>query len=143
MSNHTILFPILAMVGLTLLVWLWMYVTRIYTLYKHEIDPNELRSVADEQRLLASVAGPSENLVNLFEMPVLFYLGAVTVYITGLDDPTIVSLAWIFVGFRILHSLIHCSYNHVMHRFTAYILSSVSLWGMWAFIAIHILSLNT
>ena len=131
MDSQPILYPLFAQVGLTFLVWLWMYATRIYTLQKNRIDANELRTVEDEHRLLKSVLGPSENLVNLFEMPVLFYTAAILAYVTHTDTSMLLTLAWLFVAFRALHSLIHCSYNRVMHRFTAYFISSVCLWGMW------------
>ena len=131
MQSQSILYPLFAQVGLTFLVWLWMYATRIYTLQKNHIDANELRSVEDEHRLLKSVLGPSENLVNLFEMPVLFYTACILIYVTHTGTGMMLTLAWLFVAFRALHSLIHCSYNQVMHRFTAYFISSLCLWGMW------------
>jgi len=131
MQQHPILYPLFAQVTLTLLVWLWMYATRIYTLKKNHIDANELRTVEDEHRLLKSVLGPSENLVNLFEMPVLFYVACLLAYLAHTASLALLTLAWLFVAFRALHSMIHCSYNRVMHRFTAYLISSLCLWGMW------------
>jgi hypothetical protein len=131
MNPQPILYPLFAQVGLTFLVWLWMYATRIYTLQKNDIDPNELRSVEDEHRLLKPVLGPSENLVNLSEMPVLFYVACLLAYLSHTLTDTLLTLAWLFVAFRALHSLIHCSYNRVMHRFTAYFISSLCLWGIW------------
>jgi hypothetical protein len=132
MNSQPILHPLFAQVGLTFLIWLWMSATRIHTLQKNRIDANELRTVADEHRLLKSVLGPSENLVNLFEMPVLFYTAGILAYVTHTITGTFLFLAWSFVAFRALHSLIHCSYNRVMHRFTTYFISSLCLWGMWA-----------
>jgi len=131
MPAHPILYPLFAQVSLTLLVWLWMYATRIYTLQKNRIDASELRTTEDEHRLLSSVLGPSENLFNLFEMPVLFYIACLLAYMSHTTTSVLLGLAWLFVLFRALHSMIHCSYNRVMHRFTAYILSSLCLWGMW------------
>lgn len=131
MQANPILYPLFAQVSLTLLVWLWMYTTRIYALKKNRIDANELRTTEDEHRLLSSVLGPSENLVNLFEMPVLFYVACLLAYISHSMSAVLLTLAWLFVVFRAMHSMIHCSYNRVMHRFSAYFISSLCLWGMW------------
>jgi hypothetical protein len=131
MNPHAILYPLFAQVGLTLLVWLWMHTSRAYALQTNHIDPNELLSVEDEKRLLKSVLGPSENLVNLYEMPVLFYIACLLAYLSHTLTTALFGLAWLFVAFRALHSLIHCTYNRVMHRFSAYMISSLCLWGMW------------
>jgi hypothetical protein len=51
----------------------------------------------------------------------------------------LVQLAWGFVVLRILHSVIHCSYNNVNHRFVAYALSCLFLLFMWIRLASFIL----
>lgn len=131
MNPHPILYPLFAQVTLSFLVWLWMYITRIHSLRRQGMNGSELRYVEDEQRLLKDVRGPSENLINLFELPVLFYAACLLADFHRVDGGYLVLLAWGFVGFRALHSLIHCTYNHVLQRFTVYILSSICLWGMW------------
>jgi hypothetical protein len=90
-----------------------------------------MKSPADTAALLpAETEGPSNNLKNLAELPVIFY--AVCLYLTvfGQVDAIHVYCAWAFVLLRVLHSAIHCSYNKVMHRFLAYLLSSLALWVM-------------
>jgi len=62
---------------------------------------------------------------------VLFYAGVVLAYTAGSVDSLLLGLAWAYVVLRWLHSLIHISYNRVMHRFTAYFLSSLVLWAFW------------
>ena len=70
--------------------------------------------------------------VNLFEVPVLFYVLCIAIAITGGSTPGFVAAAWTYVGLRALHSLIHVTYNHVIHRFLVYVSSTVLLFGMWA-----------
>jgi hypothetical protein len=48
-------------------------------------------------------------------------------------------LAWGFVGLRVLHSAIHCSYNRVWHRFYAYLAGGLVLWALWGVLAVGLL----
>lgn len=127
-----ILYPFLAQVSLTFFVWIWMYATRFYAMAKGGVRPQELEDLGGEHPKLKSASGPSDNLENLFELPVLFYVAAIVIRITAVEDSTFIGLAWSYVGLRALHSLVHCTCNHVMLRFTAYALSCVVLWVMWA-----------
>ena len=75
------------------------------------------------------------NLRNLFELPVLFYALCLLLMQQGLAQPVEVldvQLAWAFVGFRALHSLVQCTVNIVNARFAFYALSSIALWVMLA-----------
>jgi hypothetical protein len=59
---------------------------------------------------------------------------------TGVATGVFLALAWAFVVLRIVHSFIHCTYNRVMHRFTAYLLSSLVLWVIWVYLALQLLA---
>jgi hypothetical protein len=61
---------------------------------------------------------------------VLFYATCLYLTVFGLVDDIYVNCAWAFLIFRVLHSLIHCTYNRVKHRFAAYIISSIAVWVM-------------
>jgi len=75
----------------------------------------------------ASVTFPSDNLKNLFEIPVLFYVLAIYLFVTRRVDAGYVNAGWVFFVFRVIHSFIHCTYNTVMHRFYAYFISCLVL----------------
>ncbi|KAB7622686.1 MAPEG family protein [Alkalilimnicola sp. S0819] len=62
----------------------------------------------------------ADNFRNLFEVPVLFYALASLAVALGHVPAWLVTGAWLFVLSRIAHSLIHCSYNRVLHRFIAF-----------------------
>lgn len=133
---RSILQPVVALVFVTFGVWFYMYVLRIGHMKARKIHPEQLKLAGREaDELLKEVDGPSDNLVNLFEMPVLFYVAAFVMVVLRMADPVSLGLAWGFVGFRTLHSFIHCTYNRVMHRFFAYAISSLLLLALWVRIA--------
>jgi hypothetical protein len=136
----TIIQPVLAMVGLTFMVWCYMYFKRLRFIRIHSIDPQSVATRALGAQSLAAVSAPSDNLMNLFELPVLFYLLVVLLLITGEASQGFAIAAWAYVALRALHSLIHCTYNQVLHRFTVYAASSIMLWAMWAIFVVRLLS---
>jgi hypothetical protein len=124
-ATSPFLLPLLAMVGLTLLVWLRLYQIRLAEMKRSRIDPQRLAGSADKGLLKDTRA--SDNFMNLFEVPVLFYALVLATMQSGITDPWLLLLAWCFVALRALHSLIQCSYNRVMHRFSAYALATLAL----------------
>jgi hypothetical protein len=78
-----------------------------------------------------AVRVPNRNLMNLLEMPVLFYVVCTAFYVTGRAHPGVVSLAWAYVGLRVAHSLVHLTYNRVQHRFLLFAASNIVLMVLW------------
>jgi hypothetical protein len=140
MSFNPILLPLLTMVFLTFAVWIYLFALRIPETKRLKIDPDELRDRAEAHQILTVSAAASNNLKNLFEMPVLFYLAAMLAMLLLIQDVVLVWLAWGFVIVRIAHSLIQCTYNRVMHRFTAYMISCIFLLVLWIRLASYILA---
>ena len=139
MSFNPILLPLLAMVFLTFVVWIYLYALRIPEIKRLGIDPDELQDRAESHKLLTVSGAASNNLKNLFEIPILFYLAAMIAMLLLIQDDLLVLLAWGFVILRVVHSMIHCSYNRVMHRFIAYLISCLFLMFMWIRLASYIL----
>ena len=139
MSFNPILLPLLAMVFLTFVVWIYLYALRIPEIKRLGIDPDELQDRAESHKLLTVSGAASDNLKNLFEIPILFYLAAMIAMLLLIQDDLLVLLAWGFVCLRVVHSMIHCSYNRVMHRFIAYLISCLFLMFMWIRLASYIL----
>jgi hypothetical protein len=123
--------PCAAMVGLTALVWLKLYADRLGEMRARRIDPQALATARAAAGELAKT-GAADNFRNLFEVPVLFYLLCVALVLNGGSTPGFVSAAWAYVALRGLHSLIHVTYNRVVHRFLVYAASTLLLFGMWA-----------
>jgi hypothetical protein len=140
MFYKPILLPVLVQVLLTFSVWVYLFAWRIPEIKRKGIDPQRLRDRAAAHELLPESAAPSNNLKNLFELPVLFYVAVLLSLVLMIQDTLLVQLAWGFVVLRIVHSLIHCSYNNVNHRFAAYALSCLFLLFMWIRLAAFILT---
>lgn len=139
MFYKPLLIPLLVQVFLTFLVWFYLFARRIPEIMNKRIDVDRLKDRAESHRLLPDSAAASNNLQNLFELPVLFYLGVVVALVLLVTDPLLVALAWGFVGLRVVHSLIHCSYNNVNHRFAVYLAGSLMLFLFWIRLAAFIL----
>ena len=131
MAQTSIFAPFFATMLLTLIVWVYMYTRRISFLTKNNISAKELtRPGALAQISPAAVSNPSDNLKNLFELPVLFYALCLYLFVTAQVDATYVYAAWVFVVFRALHSAVHCTFNLVMLRFYLYLIATLAVWFM-------------
>ena len=134
MKPDLIFWPAIAMVALTLVVWVRMYRTRIAQMKRERIHPQAVATSAQSAAKLTD-SKAADNFRNLFELPVLFYLALVIAAQTGNVNLLTLTLAWAFVALRIAHSAIHCTYNKVYHRFYAYFFGGAVLWILWAVIA--------
>ncbi len=131
MSQTAIFGPFLATMLLTLVVWTYMYSRRIPFIRSGVLTPDQIASPVEFARLSpAAVSTPSDNLKNLFEIPVLFYALALYLFATGQVDGVHVGAAWVFAVFRALHSAVHCTFNLVTLRFFLYLVSTVAVWFM-------------
>lgn len=141
MNQQLILEPVVSLFILTGIVWATMYVRRLTYMFANKIDP---QSVATPELMGASlpahINSASNNLKNLFELPVVFYAVCAFLLLTQRVDALFLNAAWVYVGLRTLHSLIHCTINSVKFRFTAYFLSSLVLWFMVARLSMAVLN---
>lgn len=134
MASASIFWPVVAMAALTLLVMLMTLRERVGQLRRERIHP---QSVSTSAQMAARLADSrcADNLRNLFEIPVLFYVAVVIAFVTAQGSEWVVWLAWAFVVLRVAHSFIHCTYNKVMHRFAAYLGGAAVLVALWACLA--------
>jgi len=131
MHTTRIFIPFAGTMCLTLVVWVYMYARRLPflaasgMLKQRQITPEELA-----RRSPPGVAMPSDNLKNLFELPTIFY--AVVLYLssTGQVDDAYVIAAWAFFVLRVVHSVVHCTFNFIPLRFLVYVASASALWFM-------------
>lgn len=130
MTLDPIWMPVFGMVLLTAAVWVKLYADRLSEMRAKRIPPQKLASARSAAGELVRTAA-ADNFRNLFEVPVLFYLLCAALAVTGASTPGFVAAAWAYVALRALHSLIHVSYNRVVHRFLAYVASTLLLFGMW------------
>jgi hypothetical protein len=134
-----ILYPVLAMALLTAVAWLTMLIVRGRHMKVHAILPNDMptRVLADAKFGVAQA--PNNNLMNLFELPVLFYVAALIIFQLRVFDWIYFGLTWAFVALRCVHSAIHLTYNDVLHRGMAYLVSGAILWLLWLRLAYQLI----
>jgi hypothetical protein len=125
--------PFFAMILLTIVVWVYMYARRIPFIRSLRIPDEKLTPMELARVSPPAVANPSDNLKNLFEIPTIFYALVLFLHVTGSVDSVYLAATWVFVGFRALHSLVHCTFNLILLRFALYAISTLAVW----FIAIR------
>jgi hypothetical protein len=127
-TNSEFLLPVLALVAWTLVMWLWMYATRIPAMRAAGIDPQEAAySDALKQRLRPEVRWVADNYNHLHEQPTIFYALMFLAVLTGGNDHTALMLAWAYVGIRVVHSLVQATINRIVVRFSLFVLGSLVL----------------
>lgn len=139
MDQTAILQPVVALVLLTLFVWIRLYVERLGEMRERRIDPQAIATSTARSEMLRRTSG-ADNFKNLLEMPVLFYVLCLALLASGGVTTGFVQAAWAFVALRTVHSLIHLTYNRVVHRFLAYAASSLLLFGAWIAFAVRLAS---
>ena len=131
MTQEAIFSPFFATIILTLCVWIYMYIRRINFLNNQKLNPQDLVGTNALAKLSPPpVSNPADNLKNLFEIPVVFYALVLYLYTTNQVDTVYLYAAWIFVVFRILHSIVHCTFNLIMLRFWLYLIATLAVWLM-------------
>ena len=121
----------MALVGWTLCVLLLIPVRRFKAAFAGRVTAEDFR-FGESARVPPEVSLPNRNLQNLLEIPVLFYVLCLVGYLTRQIDALALSLAWGYVGLRVLHSLVHLTYNRVFHRFLVFAASNLLLAILWA-----------
>lgn len=119
--------PVLMLASWTLVMWLWMYATRIPAMQKAGINAAELKEKSQLDVLPRSVRQVADNYNHLHEQPVVFYALAVYSHLVGVADPVNVGLAWAYVVLRVAHSVFQATINFIPVRFMLFALSSVVL----------------
>jgi hypothetical protein len=116
-----------------------MYVVRIGEIRRRRLDPQTFARARDAASALENTTA-ADNLRNLFEIPVLFYTLCAFIAITGVTSDAMLIAAWVYGVLRIVHSLIHMTYNRVMHRFYVYAASTLLLFAMYGVFGARLLN---
>jgi hypothetical protein len=130
MIGMAILKPVVVLAIWTMVMWLWMYATRIPAMLKAKVDPDRLVNDPDvtlDRVLPPHVQWKAHNYNHLQEAPTVFYAIAIVLAITGQGDGLNAALGWAYVGVRIVHSLVQATVNKVTLRFSIFVLSSLIL----------------
>jgi len=125
--HSPILAPVVALVAWSMVMWAWMYATRLPAIRRArmKLDPNAPRG-EQMSTLPADVRWKADNYNHLMEQPTLFYAVALSLALLNRGG-TNLALAWAYVGLRVLHSLVQATWNKIEVRFALFFLSSLVL----------------
>lgn len=137
MLQNRIFEPMFALVGLTFLVLLAIPFARIRAVRGGHVTVAAFK-LGESAQVPEGTQLFNRNYMNLLELPLLFYVVCVSLFVTGKVDAVAVNIAWAYVALRALHSLIHVSYNRVIHRLVAFAISNVVLSLLWVRFALSL-----
>jgi hypothetical protein len=136
MHISPLLGPVVALVGWSLVMLVWLAVKRA-------------PFVRDRSKIPAGTRGadmppgphnwPAHNYEHLMEQPTIFYAIVLALVLMGFDPPINVYLAWGYVGLRIVHSIIQATVNVVRVRFSVFFLATLCLLALTIHAAIYLI----
>lgn len=127
-ANVDFLYPVFGLIVWTLIMWLWMYATRIPAMQKAGVDPDSARHPGTYgDRLPASTRSVADNYNHLHEQPTIFYALMFFIALTGGGDHVATLLAWGYVALRVVHSFVQIVIGKVLLRFSIFVLCSAVL----------------
>ena len=127
---NEILYPVVALAALTFGVLLRIPFVRFRAARAGLVKARDFQ-YGESAEVPPQLTLPNRNLMNLLELPVLFYVVCLAYYVTGTADTFALNLAWAYVVLRAVHSMIHLTYNNVFHRLRAFAASNVVLVVLW------------
>ena len=133
MYEHGLIAPVVALAAWSLIMLVWLYATRIPAMQQAKIKPGDINKPgADLPKLPPWASNVADNYNHLMEQPTIFYATAIALQLLGQTHEINITLAWVYVGLRVLHSLVQAPGNIIMIRFTIFVISSIVL-GMLVF----------
>jgi hypothetical protein len=142
MEHSPLIAPIVALVAWTLIIQIWMYLVRIREMRRAGISMKGrvgTKGGALEGVIPDKANWKAHNYNHLMEQPTIFYAIVIALILMGFDAHINVYLAWAYVGFRVLHSLVQVTVNVVLYRFLLFILASLCLLGLTTHAAIFLI----
>ena len=126
--SSAILQPVVALVLWSMVMWAWLYATRIPAILGAKLEMDPAMTTADlSARLPPQVRWKADNYNHLMEQPTLFYAVALTLAFVGQGGGVNAWLAWAYVGIRVVHSLVQALANIIMVRFLIFMAGSLVL----------------
>ena len=135
MIQADILQPLAVLAGWTMVMWIWMYATRIPAINKL---PKSTEPGADagwtgamlEGLIPREIQWKAHNYNHLHEAPTVFYAVVLALAMIGAGDGMNAMIAWAYVALRIVHSIFQATVNKVAPRFILFALSSLCLMAL-------------
>jgi len=137
MNDHSLVYPMFAMVLLTFGVLLTLFRARAGFVRSGEVSASYFKTYQDGAEPEAS-AKLSRHFANLFEAPTLFYVACISAMVTGQATGLVEALAWLYVVLRAAHAYIHTGANTLNHRIAVYFSSWAVLLLIWSCIVVGV-----
>ncbi|WP_296744500.1 MAPEG family protein [Mesorhizobium sp.] len=136
MHQTAIFWPMLAHVLLVYIVYLVMFRRRYHAVKSGEAKVGQYKVRSTEPASSVTVAN---NLINQFELPVLFHVLCLALFVTNGVNYLTVALMWLFIATRYVHALVHLTSNNLMHRTGMFFFGAAILLVAWVWFALHLL----
>jgi hypothetical protein len=137
MNQTAILWPMLSHVLLVYIIYGIVSLRRIQAVKAGSARTSQFRENREEP---AESVFAHNNLLNQFQLPVLFHTACLSFYATGGVDVVPLLLAWLFAASRYIHAWIHVTTNRIRHRRPVFILGYFVLGVMWLWFALHLVA---
>jgi hypothetical protein len=134
-QSTAIFWPVIVQIALIYVVYYLLFNRRKAAVKAGRVRLSQLRdnvTEPEETRFLKN------NLTNQYELPVLFIAGCIANYATGNAGMIAVLLAWIFVGLRITHAIIHVGQNRLRYRVPVFIAGYAVNGLLWLWLAVNL-----
>lgn len=135
MSQTAIFWPLLAHVLLVYIIYLVMARRRYFAVKSGEAKAGQYKVRSTEPASSVTVAN---NLINQFELPVLFYALCLALFVTNGVNYLTLTLAWLFILSRYVHAWVHLTSNTLRHRRRAFFSGAGVLLLAWVLFALHL-----
>ena len=112
--NTEIFLPMFGMMILSVSVFLFSTSIRLKEIYFNRSVEGEQHRHPPFDKSSIILRNAQRNLANLFEFPILFYVVCICIYITNNVDAYFVTLAYWFFYLRVIHSVYHVFFNHLI-----------------------------
>ena len=129
-TSSPVFLPMAVLALWTMHVLLLVPIARFKAAGKGQVTADDFR-YGESARVPDDVRLPNRNFMNLLEVPVLFYVAGFVAFLSGHVDGLIMTLAWVYVALRLAHSIVHISYNNVMHRLSLFAIGNVVISLIW------------
>ena len=114
MNNSYIFLPMLAQILLVIALYIQLARVKVAESVKGNVDENR-RALYDDA-WPESVIKINNCIRNQFELPLLFYLLIVVLWLLNAVNLFVHILAWLFVFTRFIHAYIHTGSNNIFQR---------------------------
>jgi len=137
MQSHSLVYPMFAMVILTVVTLGRLFAGRVAAVRAGTVDARYFKTYQEGAEPPAT-ARLSRNFSNLLEAPTLFYVACLAAMVTSSASKLVVALAWLYVVARAIHTWIHTGSNTLNHRIAAYFCSWAVLFALWVAVVLAV-----